>query len=134
METNYLFKWVSMINHQKMMMDELSKILQKQYDIGINEFYVLFILSQSPERQMRLSDLIQQISLSQSAMSRLIGRLEAKNPTIIIRKNSSHDKRSMFIQLTNYGLKVAQQAIEEVNYFLVNRVGELNFSKDDLQA
>lgn len=40
-----------------MMMDELSKILQKQYDI--NEFYVLFILSQSPERQMRLSDLIQ---------------------------------------------------------------------------
>ena len=46
-----------MINHQKMMMDELSKILQKQYDI--NEFYVLFILSQSPERQMRLSDLIQ---------------------------------------------------------------------------
>ena len=134
METNYLFKWVSMINHQKMMMDELSKILQKQYDIGINEFYVLFILSQSPERQMRLSDLIQQISLSQSAMSRLIGRLEAKNPTIIIRKNSSHDKRSMFIQLTNFGLKVAQQAIEEVNYFLVNRVGELNFSKDDLQA
>lgn len=48
-----------MINHQKMMIDELSKILQKQYDIGINEFYVLFILSQSPERQMRLSDLIQ---------------------------------------------------------------------------
>lgn len=42
-----------------MMIDELSKILQKQYDIGINEFYVLFILSQSPERQMRLSDLIQ---------------------------------------------------------------------------
>ncbi|EOT44511.1 MarR family winged helix-turn-helix transcriptional regulator [Enterococcus columbae] len=134
METNYLFKWVSMINHQKMMMDELSKILQRQYDIGINEFYVLFVLSQSPERQMRLSDLIQQISLSQSAMSRLIGRLEAKNPTIIMRKNNNHDKRSMLIQLTNHGLKVTQQAIEEVNYFLVNRVGELNFSKDDLQA
>ncbi|HJF20366.1 MAG TPA: hypothetical protein K8W13_08765 [Enterococcus columbae] len=78
-----------MINHQKMMMDELSKILQKQYDIGINEFYVLFILSQSPERQMRLSDLIQQISLSQSAMSRLIGYLEEKNPTIIIAVKTS---------------------------------------------
>lgn len=123
-----------MINHQKMMMDELSKLLQKQYDIGINEFYVLFILSQSPERQMRLSDLIQQISLSQSAMSRLIGCLEAKNPTIIIRKNSSEDKRSMLIQLTNYGLKVTNKAIEEVNQFLVNRVGELNFSNDDIQA
>lgn len=134
METNYLFKWVSMINHQKMMMDELSKLLQKQYDIGINEFYVLFILSQSPERQMRLSDLIQQISLSQSAMSRLIGRLEAKNPTIIIRKNSSEDKRSMLIQLTNHGLKVTHKAIEDVNHFLVNRVGELNFSNDDIQA
>lgn len=134
METNYLFKWVSMINHQKMMMDELSKLLQKQYDIGINEFYVLFILSQSPERQMRLSDLIQQISLSQSAMSRLIGCLETKNPTIIIRKNSSEDKRSMLIQLTYYGLKVTNKAIEEVNQFLVNRVGELNFSNDDIQA
>lgn len=134
METNYLFKWVSMINHQKMMMDELSKLLQKQYDIGINEFYVLFILSQSPEKQMRLSDLIQQISLSQSAMSRLIGRLEAKNPTIIIRKNSSEDKRSMLIQLTNNGLKVAANAIEDVNHFLINRVGELNFSNDDIQA
>lgn len=109
-------------------------LLQKQYDIGINEFYVLFILSQSPERQMRLSDLIQQISLSQSAMSRLIGRLEAKNPTIIIRKNSSEDKRIMLIQLTNHGLKVTHKAIEEVTQFLVNRVGELNFSNDDIQA
>lgn len=105
METNYLFKWVSMINHQKMMMDELSKLLQKQYDIGINEFYVLFILSQSPERQMRLSDLIQQISLSQSAMSRLIGCLEVKNPTIIILKNSSEDKRSILIELNKPWLK-----------------------------
>lgn len=67
-------------------------------------------------------------------MSRLIGRLEAKNPTIIIRKNSSEDKRIMLIQLTNYGLKVTHKAIEEVTQFLVNRVGELNFSNDDIQA
>lgn len=67
-------------------------------------------------------------------MSRLIGCLETKNPTIIIRKNSSEDKRSMLIQLTNHGLKVTNKAIEEVNQFLVNRVGELNFSNDDIQA
>lgn len=40
----------------------------------------------------------------------------------------------MLIQLTNHGLKVTNKAIEEVNQFLVNRVGELNFSNDDIQA
>ena len=44
--------------------------------LGLNEFYFLYYLSKCPERRMRVQEAQELIQMSQSAMSRLIQRLE----------------------------------------------------------
>ncbi len=59
---------------------------------------------------MRLNDLIAHFDLSQSAMSRMIMRMEDKLCGVIERHSCQDDKRGIYIDLTQSGEKKLQRS------------------------
>ncbi|XBH22712.1 MarR family transcriptional regulator [Jonesiaceae bacterium BS-20] len=71
-------------------------------DITFKEYDVLFTLRSGPEHGMRLKDLNRAVLLHQSALSRLVERLEQRG--LLLRCADESDGRGTMIQLTEQGL------------------------------
>src|SRR5215831_15293175 len=54
----------------------LERELGERHGLGVNEFEVLERLAEDEQHQFRVQELAEAVHLSQSALSRLIGRLE----------------------------------------------------------
>lgn len=94
----------------------------KPFDLEINDFYVLYFLSQELSKELRLNKLQDKINLSQSALSRLIQRMESKDCGVIERTSCSHDKRGIYIHLTNKGEELLQKVMMNVSSLLDNKI------------
>jgi DNA-binding MarR family transcriptional regulator len=80
----------------------LEKTLQRQHGIGVSEYEVLERLATAGEDdQRRMQELADAVHLSQSALSRLIGRLEADG--LVERCMCAFDRRGIFAQITAEG-------------------------------
>lgn len=79
----------------------LEKTLQRQHGIGASEYEVLERLATADEDQRRMQELADAVHLSQSALSRLIGRLE--NDGLVERCMCAFDRRGIFAQITPDG-------------------------------
>lgn len=71
--------------------------------LGLNEFYLLYFLEREPQRKMRLQEAQDLVQMSQSAMSRLIQRLEGWRPALVERSTCDQDKRGVYVHLTEAG-------------------------------
>ncbi|OJG72263.1 hypothetical protein RV12_GL000969 [Enterococcus quebecensis] len=96
---------------------KLEDMLKKNGDLTTSEYYALYQLNQNG-CHMRLNDLGSYLCLSQSALSRLIKRLEDKNPPFIERRICVDDKRGIYIDLTDEGLRVLLSVEKDVNTIL----------------
>ena len=114
----YLEKWFDFNRRQV----ELEAILeetiaeQSEQTLTLKEFYLLHFLNQAEGKSLRQIDLPDKLHLSPSAVSRMVGRLEAKNCGLLSRRCCDQDKRASFICLTNEGqttLAYLQTAVEE---------------------
>ncbi len=76
-------------------------------DITFKEYDVLFTLRSGPQRGLRLRDLNRQVLLHQSALSRLVERLEHRG--FVIRTVDENDGRGTLIQLTQLGKEKQRQ-------------------------
>jgi DNA-binding MarR family transcriptional regulator len=79
----------------------LERELQDEHGLGVSEFEVLERLAVGDKEQRRMQDLAESVYLSQSALSRLIGRLEAEG--LVTRAICSEDRRGIFACLTPEG-------------------------------
>jgi DNA-binding MarR family transcriptional regulator len=79
----------------------LERELQDEHGLGVSEFEVLERLAVGDEEQRRMQDLAESVYLSQSALSRLIGRLESEG--LVTRAICSEDRRGIFACLTPEG-------------------------------
>jgi len=75
--------------------------LGKRHGLGVSEFEVLERLSESPDRKFRAQELAEAVHLSQSALSRLIGRLEQHG--LVQRVLCDLDRRGIYVTLTDEG-------------------------------
>src|SRR5215468_2861593 len=66
----------------------LERELGDRHGLGVSEFEVLERLAENAEHKFRVQELAEAVHLSQSALSRLIGRLEQDRKST--RLNSSH--------------------------------------------
>ena len=114
----YLEKWFDFNRRQV----ELEAILeetiaeQSEQTLTLKEFYLLHFLNQAEGKSLRQIDLPDKLHLSPSAVSRMVGRLEAKNCGLLSRRCCDQDKRASFICLTSEGqttLAYLQTAVEE---------------------
>ncbi|WP_237773379.1 MarR family transcriptional regulator [Streptomyces luteocolor] len=83
----------------------LDKKLQRQHGITASEFTALSILGGG---RLRMQELADSVGLSQSTMSRLVGRLEGAG--LAARTAGEEDRRVMFAQLTEEGKKLVARA------------------------
>lgn len=103
--TNHAFMddWLALDNLQLKIKKELESALQKECSLSIKEFYVLYHLSKAPEKKLRLQKLQELIGLSQSALSRLVGNMEANSCGALQKHVCTDDRRGTYTQLTALG-------------------------------
>lgn len=127
-EKKYLDNWLSLTNIQMSITNELESALQKNHNLSLKEFYVLYFLSKTGDKQLRLQQLQEMVGLSQSAISRLVGRLEAKSCGALQRHICEDDRRGIYTRLTTLGEEKLQISLNTFHEIL-----HAAFSKGNLQ-
>ncbi|WCM60732.1 MarR family winged helix-turn-helix transcriptional regulator [Paenibacillus polymyxa] len=117
-ENNLLSIWLSLTHIQSYINDELERVLQQKYDMSLKEFYVLYFLSRTEDKKLRLHQLQEMVGLSQSAVSRLVGRMEMKDCGALQRNACEIDRRGIYTQITELGENKLQSAMETFNEVL----------------
>ncbi|WP_245966677.1 MarR family winged helix-turn-helix transcriptional regulator [Sphaerisporangium album] len=88
-----------------------SKMTPAFAESGLSEvdFETLIRLARSPERQLRMSDLAAQTSLSTSGVTRVVDRLERED--LVRRVACASDRRASYATLTDAGLARLQAVL-----------------------
>src|SRR5438552_2106119 len=93
----------------------LERVLESEHQIGMSEFEVLDRLAEwetaksCPGAGRRVQDLASTLHLSQSALSRVVARLEADG--LVTRGMCPNDRRGTYVHLTDNGRKKHAQAL-----------------------
>ncbi|MEU6281665.1 MarR family transcriptional regulator [Streptomyces sp. NPDC047028] len=96
-------RWRDILTVHARTMCEIDRVLHP-HGLGASDFEVLDILaSESPGAgdQCRVQNLVGRVHLSQSALSRLIGRLEKEG--LVERSVCAEDRRGVWVALTGKG-------------------------------
>jgi DNA-binding MarR family transcriptional regulator len=79
----------------------LERRLQEEHGLGISEYEALEHLATADKEQRRMQELADAVHLSQSALSRVVARLEADG--LVFRGMCPDDRRGIFACLTPAG-------------------------------
>jgi DNA-binding MarR family transcriptional regulator len=100
--------WRSLMRLVFMLPRALGDDLQRSCGLSSTEYLVLMHLSESPDRQLRMSDLADRTSLSPSRISRVI--TEMARLGLVDRHRGSVDGRTAFATLTRTGATTLRRA------------------------
>lgn len=115
--TDLFTRWFTDYKRVKEISDALEAALESRINLSLNAYYVLQFLAQAEEHKLRLNNLQDLVGLSQSAMSRMILRMEGEHCGCIERRSCDCDKRGVYIGITAHGLEKLDSAtpiVEEV--------------------
>jgi DNA-binding MarR family transcriptional regulator len=93
--------WRELTSSHARVSEALERELQRRHDLSLSEFEVLQRLAESDDGKRRMQDLADEIHLSQSALSRLVGRLEDEE--LATRAICDHDRRGIWACITTAG-------------------------------
>jgi DNA-binding MarR family transcriptional regulator len=95
--------WRGLLERYHATSSALERALSQEHQLGVSEFEVLdwLVETQSPDTHCRVQDLATGVHLSQSALSRVIARLEADG--LVTRAMCSEDRRGIYVHLTDAG-------------------------------
>ncbi|MBU0438500.1 MarR family transcriptional regulator [Staphylococcus succinus] len=113
--------WIEVTKYVHYIDMMIEKTLKEKYNLSLKEFYVLYEIFKAKGKKYKINDLIKIIDLSQSAMSRLIVRIEKVEKPLVVRQECTADQRAMYIYLTDEGKRVIDLALETYNQ-LINKV------------
>jgi len=94
-------EWHQLMGRYQHLMCALDRELGAAHDLSASEFEVLQQLSEADDCSLRMTVLGESAHLSQSALSRLVSRLERDG--LLERKACDQDRRSLFVALTDAG-------------------------------
>jgi DNA-binding MarR family transcriptional regulator len=87
----------------------LDRELGERHGLGVSEFEVLERLAEDSEHKFRVQELAESVHLSQSALSRLIGKLEQHG--LVERSLCDLDRRGIYVCLTEAGRRRHAEAL-----------------------
>lgn len=93
--------WHQLMGRYQRLMCALDRELGTSHDLTASEFEVLQQLEQADHCSLRMAALAESAHLTQSALSRLVSRLEQDG--LIERNACEQDRRSLFVALTPAG-------------------------------
>lgn len=94
-------EWHQLMGRYNRLMCALDRELSLAHDLSASEFEVLQQLEHAEECSLRMATLGENAHLTQSALSRLVSRLETDG--LVTRKACENDRRSLFVALTDAG-------------------------------
>ena len=120
---NSITEWFQFSNKIQKIEEKLEDAIKNTgHTMSLKEFSLLYYLSISEHKSMRLQSLPELIGLSQSALSRLVARMEESSCGVIKKISCEEDKRGVYISLTEKGeevvkiiLKSLQKILDDIN-------------------
>jgi DNA-binding MarR family transcriptional regulator len=103
-----LDSWLSVVRLMTWLPWAIDQQLQRDSKLGMVEYQVLAMLSESPERTRRMSSLAEVTNASLSRLSRIVTRLEERG--LVRRETDSKDGRFTNAVLTEDGLRALAAA------------------------
>jgi DNA-binding MarR family transcriptional regulator len=99
--------WVGFLRAHSLVTKALDADLIANFGLQLSAFEVLSRLETADDRRMRMSDLAEQVLLSQSRISRLVSELAAKR--LIERQSCSTDSRVVYAAITESGRELLRR-------------------------
>src|SRR5215210_568945 len=100
--------WRSFLAMQRLLRDTLERQLQRDAAMPMTYYIILAMLSEAPDRTLRMTDLALIAGTSQSQLSHAASRLEESG--WIERRRCETDKRGYLATLTDAGFDVLRSA------------------------
>ncbi|MCU1676445.1 MAG: hypothetical protein JWM93_1203 [Frankiales bacterium] len=91
------------------------------HELGVSEFEVLAELATTTEQECRMQQLSGVVHLSQSALSRVVGRLEEQG--LVTRVMCQNDRRGIFAAITDKGRERYREAVPTHRAVLAETLG-----------
>jgi DNA-binding MarR family transcriptional regulator len=113
--------WRDLMSEHARVSEALEHALQERHELSLSEFEVLQRLVESPEGHRRMQELADEIHLSQSALSRLVGRLEEAG--LATRAICDHDRRGIWACVTPAGRTAQKKAAPTHREVLATTLG-----------
>jgi DNA-binding MarR family transcriptional regulator len=107
-KADLLESWRELSAAHAAVFDTLERELSRRHGLTVSEFEVLQRLAESPESHSRMQELADAVHLSQSALSRLVGRLEVSG--YVSRSLCELDRRGIYACITDAGRELVGQA------------------------
>lgn len=127
--------WIEMTKYVHYTESLIEKRLKQQYHLSLKEFYVLYEIFTATGKKYKMNDLIKIVDLSQSAMSRLIVRIERMDCPLVFRQECVEDQRAMYIYLTEEGLTMTKKALNTYEQLIekidLSHIRKLTHINDD---
>jgi DNA-binding MarR family transcriptional regulator len=117
-----LDRWTELESEHARVREALEHALQREHRLSLSEYEVLRRLAESPEGHRRIQELAEEIHLSQSALSRLVQRLE--DDGYVSRAVCDHDRRGVFACVTDAGKQAHAEAQPTHVSVLAETLGE----------
>ncbi|MFC8451833.1 MarR family winged helix-turn-helix transcriptional regulator [Kitasatospora sp. NPDC057223] len=98
--------WRAHLEVSKLLDYQLGRELQP-HGLAINDYEILVVLSEAPQRRMRMTDLATATLQSKSRLSHQITRMESAG--LVLRQECPGDRRGLYAHLTDQGWDTMQQ-------------------------
>jgi DNA-binding MarR family transcriptional regulator len=102
-DTKLLDEWRELLERHARVNCALEHALEQEHGLGVSEFEVLDQLATSKKENRRIQELADAVHLSQSALSRVVARLEEQG--LVVRSMCTDDRRGIYACLTDAGKK-----------------------------
>lgn len=116
--------WRNYIEATTLLLDELDRQLQRDSGMPHGYFIILVVLSEAPDRTMRMSELADATRSSRSRLSHAIARLEERG--WVAREECATDRRGQLAHLTDLGLIALTEAhpghVATVREFVISQL------------
>lgn len=99
--------WRSFLMMTRMVDDQIERDMQRSGDMPFAYYLILAMLSEAPDRRLRMNKLSEVVGFSQSRLSHAVTRLEDLG--WVRREQSSADKRGQYASLTPAGLAILER-------------------------
>jgi DNA-binding MarR family transcriptional regulator len=100
--------WRAFLQASQQLWEQLDRDLLREAGVPMAYYQMLAMLSEAPDRTLRMSDLAEQTWSSRSRLSHAVDRLEEKG--WVRRVSCPTDRRGSFAQLSDEGFAVLQTA------------------------
>jgi DNA-binding MarR family transcriptional regulator len=100
--------WRAYLDVTRLLLDRLQRQLVEDSNLSLPEYEILVQLSETAERQMRMSELAERVVNSRSRLTHAVARLEQRG--LVIREPCVDDGRGVLCRLSPQGFELLVEA------------------------